>query len=341
MSIKQENDLQAGHGTPFLSVIVPVYNAEKTIGKCLDSIMRLKYPQDKLEVIVIDDGSTDDTLHVVKQYPIELIAKKRGGPSSAMNIGIKAAKGEIILNIDSDTYIDQDWLSNALPEFVDPRVGIVGGRIDLASTHSFWAKLVSYDSEYREDKAIQKSKYTDHMTTTCTAFRRWLFEEIGFFDEKIINGYDLDLSHRAFKSGWKLVVQKDAVCYHDFKTSFRSYFRQHHFEEGWYQLKLILKHPELVYGKRVFPSRLYIPLFLASFLFIIPFLFFTDRIALFSLVLSLFILYHSPETIKILKKHREWIMLLFPIAILVRYIAWVVGFASSLGDEMVSSFKGR
>lgn len=325
-----------GDGIPYVSIIVPVYNGERTIRKCLDSILRLDYPKEKFEVLVIDDESTDKTVQIVKQYPVRLIPKRHSGYPSTMNVGIKSAKGEIVLNVDSDTYIAEDWLKKAIKEFNDSEVGVVGGLISRAPTTSFWAKLVGYDSEYRQHQAFQKSKYMDHITTSCTAFRRKLFDDIGFFDESFKLGSDEDLTHRALKAGWKLVVKKDAICYHDFRGSFRSYFKQHHFREGWFQFKEIQKHPELIRGKKVYPAKLYIPLLLTFFLFIIPFLYFTDRILLFSFILLLFILYHLPEAIAITRRHREWKFLLFPAVILTRYVAWLLGFASAFLHEIFS-----
>ena len=334
--------VNANHdGIPYVSVIVPVYDGERTIRKCLDSIMKLNYPKDKFEVLVIDDESTDKTVQIVKQYPVKLIMKTHGGYPSTMNVGIENAKGEIVLNVDSDTYISEDWLNKVIKEFNDSKVGVVGGFISRAPTSSFWAKLVGYDSEYRQHQAIQKSNYMDHITTSCTAFRRKLFDDIGFFDESFRLGSDEDLTHRAFKAGWKLVVKKNAICYHDFKGSFRSYVKQHHFREGWYQFKEIRKHPELIRGKKIYPAKLYVPLFLTFFLFVIPFMYITDRIFLFLLTSTLFIVYHIPESIAIIRKHREWMFLLFPVVIVIRYIAWLLGFASALADEIVSKVMGR
>lgn len=322
--------------TPPVSVMLPVYNSEGTIGKCIDSILRLKYPKEKLEVLVIDDGSTDNTVNIVKKYPVKFVQKNHGGYPSTMNVGIRTTRGEIIVNIDSDAYITEDWLSKVIGEFEDPEVGIAGGQIAPAPSDDFWAKLTSYDSEYRQRQAFIKSKYADHITTSCTAFRRKLFEEIGLFDEKFKLGSDEDLAHRALSAGWKIVINKEAICYHDYRGSFRHYFKGHHLREGWFQFKEIQKHPELIRGKKIYPAKLYIPLFLTLFLFIIPFLYFTDRVTLFLVTLLLFVLYHIPETVAITRKHREWRFLLFPAVILTRYIAWLFGFAAAFLHEIMS-----
>jgi len=77
---------------PFVSIVVPVYNSESMIKKCLDSIMALKYPREKLEVIVVDDTSTDKTRELIKNYSIQLVRKEHGGYPSTMNTGIRVCK---------------------------------------------------------------------------------------------------------------------------------------------------------------------------------------------------------------------------------------------------------
>ena len=102
---------------PFVSVVVTVYNAEQTIAQCLESIMKLEYSKDKLEIIVVDDGSTDNSLDIVKEYSVKLVQKGHGGYPSAMNTGIKSARGSIIVIIDSDIIVSKDWLVKVLEEF--------------------------------------------------------------------------------------------------------------------------------------------------------------------------------------------------------------------------------
>jgi len=307
----------------FVSVSVSVYNGQSTIKKCLDCIMILKYPKEKLEVIVVNDGSTDRTAEIVKDYSVNLVEKEHGGYPSAMNTGIRVAKGNLILNIDSDTYIDEDWLTKALGEFKNPQVGIVGGYVATAPTSSFWAKLAGFESEDRYDR--MRSKYVDFLTSTCTAYRRQLFTGVGLFNEELRRGSDEELAQRAIEAGWKIVLRKDALCYHE-GVSLVKYFKKQ-VSNTIYQVNNFLKHPELLRGKKQHPRSLYIPLILTLLVLFAPLWILFNGIWVSILALLGLIAYHTPPAIRIIRKHKEWSMVLFPIAINVRYVAWLIGLA--------------
>lgn len=308
---------------PSVSIVVPVYNGELTIGKCLKSIMSLEYPADKVEVIVVDDGSTDKTVDIIKEFPVKVVQIKHSGYPSAMNNGIKVASGEIIVNIDSDTYPREDWLIKVVGEFRDPKVGIASGYVATVPTSSFWAKLSGFECEDRYDRI--ESKYVDFITSTCTAYRKELFIKVGLFDEKIPWNCDEELAHRAVKADWKIVLRKDAILYHDWSPSFvKSFWKQ--VITGRFAVNMVLKHSELLSGKKFHPMSFYIPLALTSLVILTPILFFVNLIWLSVLSSLGLFLYHIPQTVRIVRKHRDWSMLFFPVAINVRYVAWLMGF---------------
>jgi len=317
---------------PFVSVVVTVYNAERTIGKCLESIMKLEYPEDKLEVLVIDDGSTDNSVDMIRKYPVRLLRKRNSGYPSAMNAGIRKSRGNIVVIVDSDIYITREWLVKVLREFDDSKVGIVEGYVATAPTKNFWAKLAGYEVEDRCTRI--ESKYMDYLSSTCTAYRKEIFDSVGFFDEGLRRNSDEDLSHRAFKYGWKLIFRKDVMCFHDWRSSFGSYFMQQLYQ-GKYMVKIIRKAPSLLLGKRGQPAHLYVPIVLTFLLFLAPLYFFLNCIWVLTLLLAGLIVYHIPVTIRILNRHRDWAMLLFPIAINVRYVAWLMGFVAGIMTEII------
>lgn len=112
---------------PLVSIIILTYNCEQTIKKCLSSVFNVDYPRDRYEVIIIDSGSNDTTLEIVKEFPIDKIVVKKGiSRGHARNIGVQEARGEIVAMVDSDhEQSSKDWLTTIVGEFDDPRVALV------------------------------------------------------------------------------------------------------------------------------------------------------------------------------------------------------------------------
>jgi len=321
--------------TLFVSVVIPVYNGEATIAYCLKCATALDYPREKFEIIMVDDGSTDKTVDVAKQHPVKVIQKEHTGYPSTMNAGIRVAKGEIVVNIDSDTYISKDWLIKVIEEFKEPKVGIASGYVATAPTSSIWAKLAGFEKEDLYDKI--KSKQVNFITTTCTAYRRELFMEVGFFNESLRRGSDEELAHRALKAGWKIILRKDALCYHDWASSLTKYFVKHVLNM-LYEVDSILRYPELLRGKDIaHPLDLYVPLALTFLLVLTPIWLLVNSAWVSILSLLGLILYHLPQTKRIIRKHNDWSMFLFPVVINIRYVAWLIGLAIGLS----SFLKGK
>lgn len=320
----------------FVSIIIPVYNAEKTIERCLRAVFELNYPKDRLEVIVVDDGSVDRTPRIIKSLSnkVKIVHKKRGGAASAQNVGIKNSFGEIILVVDSDAYITKEFLKTVVREFEDPQVGIAGGFLKPAPTRSFWAKMSGYESEERAFRK-RSSKYVHHMTTTCTAYRRKMFEEIGYFDEFFKEGgYDTEFSKRAIKAGWKIVLT-DAICFHEWRSSFTSYFKQQ-IRGGSAITKVLRKHPDAIKGDEVIRTKFFLPAVLLTISIFLCFFFlaafYRSYLFLSWIPYVILVFYHIPRTFRILRIHRDPQMILFPFVIVLRYIAWLIGFIVAVTD---------
>ena len=121
---------------PSLTVVIPAYNEGPMVEKSIDSVVAAKYPREKLEVIVVDDGSKDDTWQYIKRaalrYPriVKPIRfRKNKGKRSGLKVGFEQAKGEIVVTIDSDSVIEEKTLLAMVGPFRDPRVGAVAGKV--------------------------------------------------------------------------------------------------------------------------------------------------------------------------------------------------------------------
>ena len=189
-----------------ISVIIPMYNAEKTIQKTLDSVLEQTYPA-HYQIIVINDGSSDNSLNIVKQYKSEhenadilLIDKPNGGVSSARNAGMRAATGEWIALLDSD---DQ-WLPNKMEIQMKileqhPKIDLIGSNINQEQTRILW-KLKDRLMPIKTWELFIKW----HPATPTLVFRRSILDEVGYYNESLRYAEDEELLLRICinKSCW-------------------------------------------------------------------------------------------------------------------------------------------
>ena len=114
---------------PSVSVVIPVYNGERTLGRCLESLLKQNYPRDAFEIIVVENSSTDATTEVAQRYPVRVLHNSERGPASARNMGIANSQSEIIAFTDADCIAHVDWLRELVQPYSDPEVGGVAGEI--------------------------------------------------------------------------------------------------------------------------------------------------------------------------------------------------------------------
>ncbi len=251
---------------PFVSIIVPVYNRAEQIGECLESLLRLNYPPDRRQIIVVDDASTDGTADVARSCGEEIkvvVQEKNLGQSAARNAGMNVAEGDIIAFIDSDCIAERNWLFELTPYFQDPRVALVGGFVD------------SYFSESRLDRyeearsplnmgnhmCICNSPDSDFYVPTCNMLvRKNSCLQAGGLDESLHVGEDVDLCWRLRKLGHRLLYVPEGHVSHKHRNRFWPAFKRR-FDYGTSEPVLYATHKEV---KKRFPCRLSSLLFFGS-----------------------------------------------------------------------------
>jgi cellulose synthase/poly-beta-1,6-N-acetylglucosamine synthase-like glycosyltransferase len=212
-------------GLPTVSVIVPVYNGEATIADCVRSLLRLDYPRDRLELIVVDNDSTDRTRAVLEEFRTHLRILNRAtrGPSAARNTGIVNATGECIAFTDADCVVESDWLRHLLPPLSDPTVGIVGG--EIRSRRPCNAIELFGEKVHDHRRAIEEF-VPPYAVTMNWASRRAVLLNVGLFDEALIRGEDVDLAFRIQAAGYRLVYCRKARIFHRNPATLRALFKK-------------------------------------------------------------------------------------------------------------------
>lgn len=221
-----------------ISVIVPNYNGARTISKCIQSILDNDYKN--FELIIIDDCSEDSSTNIIRSFKdlrIKLLRNKKNlGPSKTRNRGIKTSKGEIILLIDSDTYIPKDCISKHLSTHRHINTDIVAGSVQgvhrtiIGQADDFcnWWTSIPQNENYFIKKL--------HVPTTNLSIKRTVFYRIGYFKEELRYGEDSEFSYRAIKNKLGVYFNSDILSYHFDRDSLKS-FLKHNYNWGLFLIK--------------------------------------------------------------------------------------------------------
>ena len=215
---------------PFVSIVVPVYNRAHEIGPCLESLLSLDYPALRREIIVVDDASRDHTVSVVENYDVRLIVQpKNMGQSAARNVGVRAAKGEIVAFIDSDCTADPHWLRELLPYFNDPRLALVGGYV---GTPRGTSRLDLYEAVHSPlnmgaKRVTGKGEDSVFYVPTCNMLlRKEMYTRASGLDEQLRVGEDVDFCWKMMAMGHRLMYTPEGCVTHKHRNRLLENFRR-------------------------------------------------------------------------------------------------------------------
>ncbi|HYX87492.1 MAG TPA: glycosyltransferase, partial [Gaiellales bacterium] len=209
---------------PRVSVVVCTFNGGRTLRATLEGIERLEYPT--LEVIVVDDGSTDDTAAVAAQFDVRLISTPNAGLGSARNIGAAAATGEIVAYLDDDAWPDPHWVQYLADTFERTGSGAVGGPNIPPTGVGTIAESVAH-SPGGPIHVLVSDTEAEHIPGCNFAIRRGVLEELGGFDPQFhAAGDDVDLCWRLQEAGRRIEFNPGAMVWHHRRNSLLAYWRQ-------------------------------------------------------------------------------------------------------------------
>ena len=207
-----------------LSVICPIYNEEKYIAKCLDSIIDQDYPKDDMELFLVDGMSTDHTRDVIAKYQekypwIKVLDNPKRIAPCAMNIGIKASSGEVIIRLDAHVIYPTNYFSVLVKKLKElpgaENVGAICNTLpvnDSITAQSIAAVLSSSFGLGNSHFRVGASEIMEVDTVPFGCFNRSIFDKVGLYDEELIRNQDDELNARIINSGGKIYLIPDLIC---------------------------------------------------------------------------------------------------------------------------------
>jgi cellulose synthase/poly-beta-1,6-N-acetylglucosamine synthase-like glycosyltransferase len=331
---------------PFISVVVGIRNEERYIEECIESLLRLDYPQDSYEIIIVDGMSTDKTRDLVKRYPVRLLLNKRKNVGAARNLGVENARGNLVAFTDGDCKVDSQWLKILVREMQDASADVmcVGGPNLIFDTDPVFGRVVGYAQETflgsggsAQSKNSTKKQYVSSIPNCNAMYRKNSIQEVGYFDERFLIGQDGDLNYRIGKKGYKFLYIPEAQVLHHRRGTFKS-FSVRMFKYGMWMAELFKKHGEFVRWYAFLPSIAIVfavVLLISSIKFFIPVMLLLVLIALyFTLVLV--------TSIQVIYKMRSKYGLFALFVIPIQHVTYGLGFLYSFVNSLyLSKFGSR
>jgi len=223
-----------------ISVIIPAYNAAESLKSCLLALKRQSLDQSLYEIIVVNDGSTDDTAKIANDLGARVINQQRSWPAAARNLGVDKASGDIICFTDADCSPNSDWLEQMLSPLEDDEIIACKGAY-TTEQRSLVARFVQLEYEDKYD-LLSRQKYIDFIDTYSAAYRKEILQANGGFDSQFQYLEDQELSFRLAARGHKMVFQPQAVVVHLHSDTLVKYARKK-FRIGYWKAQVIRRFP--------------------------------------------------------------------------------------------------
>ena len=266
----QPNSTAHASAMPFVSIIMPVRNEEQHITSALQSLLGQDYPRHRMEIIVADGMSTDATRQMVsalRDDRVRLLQNPRRIMAAGFNLGLKAARGEIIIMMGGHTEVADDYLKNSVPLLEKYDVDCVGGpiravgetdvatAISLAMSSRFGVGGTAFRVGCREPKCVD--------TVAFGVYTRKIIERAGPLDEEFVRGQDDEFNYRLRKLGGTILLAPELRSRYTSRSSFHSLWRQY-FQYGYWKVRVLQKHPRQMQLRQFVPGAFVLCLLLSA-----------------------------------------------------------------------------
>jgi succinoglycan biosynthesis protein ExoA len=269
---------------PFLSVVIPCRNEVGGVGRCLASVVASDYPEDRLEVLVVDGASTDGTRDVIADWArrygrIRMVENPVGTTPAALNRGIAASCGDVIARLDGHAELTPTYLSRAVAYLETTSAYQVGGVIETrAQREGPWSVAVITalthpfgvgGSHFRIHRPQIGEKPLSVDTVFCGCWRREVFERLGGFNERLERGQDMEFNQRLRRAGGTILLAPELVVVYYARAELGS-FLKHNWTNGvWAVLPFAYTRGAPVRARHLVPLALVLTLLIAPWIFVV------------------------------------------------------------------------
>ncbi len=257
-----KHTIETGHDHTFLppvSIIVPAYNEGKLLRSTVASLLEMDYP--RYEILLVDDGSTDDTRGVgqgvIGTYrdgavDVRLVQKPNGGKATALNAGIQVSRYDFVLNVDGDSLLSPDTLRKTIRHFVDPRLGAIAGNVKVLNRNNIWTTLQAL--EYVEGLNMARSaqsivKLVNIIPGPLGMFRKQAIVDAGWYSSDTF-AEDADITLKIIRAGWRVEYEPDARSYTEAPDTIVDLLKQRY---RWTRgiIQAVRKHRDLFFNPTI------------------------------------------------------------------------------------------
>ncbi len=332
-----------------VSIIIPTCDRKDSLREALLSLSFLDYPENKYEVIVVDDGSTDGTGDMIIKIRDSLSyslsygrLNDKTGISAARNLGMEMAKGHIFVFTDDDCLFEKRWLTRLLDPFVSNRVGAVGGLDKAPQDATLFSKCIGHlftsfigTGGLRGGDMLRVGRY--YPKGCNMAVLREAIDKVGGFDEQLGPGEEIELGYRIGRAGYKIIFAPGAFVWHKRKVNLKAFLKKI-YTIGYTRVILARKHKGLRQIGHMIP---FIGILTVFSLFILSFVFPYAFKALIS-ILSLYLLILLFSGVQALFRIRDVrVLFLIPLIIILHHSTHGIGFLMAVIKYLLGFEKKR
>jgi glycosyltransferase involved in cell wall biosynthesis len=253
--------LAPGSPLPVVSVIIPIRNEARSIGGCLDAVLAQRYPRDLMEILVVDGGSRDSTIEIVRRYAardgrIRLLDNPSGTIPAGLNVGVRNARGTVIARVDGRSRLGEQYLESGIRLLAETGASNIGGAV-RSVTQTPLARILAAAMESRFGVGGAAVRYRvggdqDSDTVYLGIYPRAVFERIGLYDEEMQRDQDDEMNFRLGEHGGRVRISPSLVVTYLNSPSLGRFFRQQVLY-GFWKVRVCQKHPTMMSRRHWIP----------------------------------------------------------------------------------------